>query len=119
MSSFRIHSLSDGTISAPREDLASYLRSTHLRFRNSIHAQTRVFTARTGSQPYELHWNDAGVPGETLLGSIGWSVPPELIVAVEAHLARGEDVRLFIFNSDADLCFQELLLHVQVDLPRT
>ena len=113
-----MQSLEDGRLSPPREDVASYLRSVNLRFRNAIHAQTRVFTARTGTQLHELHWNDEGVPGEALLGSFGWSVAPELIATVEECLGRGESVRLFIFNSDADLCFQELLLHVQIDLPR-
>jgi hypothetical protein len=93
--------------SEPRDDVASYLRSVHLRFANSIHAQTRVYTARAVAKAYELHWNSYEVPGETLLGTFGWSVPPELISSVESLLAKGETVRLFIFNSDADLCFQE------------
>jgi hypothetical protein len=93
----------------PLEDVGAYLQSVHRRFANAEHAQTRVFTARTGVAPFELAWNAENVPGETLLGEFGWSVPPELIRVVSAALARGEPVRLFIFNSDADLCFQEVL----------
>lgn len=108
MTSFRVHAIDrEVPPSEPRDDVASYLRSVHLRFANGIHAQTRVYTARTGAAPWELHWNSDDVPGETLLGTFGWSVPPELSSAIEATLARREPVRLFIFNSDADLCFQE------------
>ena len=111
MTSFRVRASGrEGPPSELRDGVASYLRSVHLRFANSIHAQTRVYTARTGAAAYELHWNSSEVPGETLLGTFGWSVPPQLITAIEALLAKGEAVRLFIFNSDADLCFQELLV---------
>ena len=110
MTTFRVHTLHrDAPPSEVRHDVAATLRSVHQRFANAIHAQTRVYTARTGLAPYELHWNDV-VPGETLLGEIGWSASPELIAAVEATLARGESVRLYVFNSDADLCFQEALV---------
>jgi hypothetical protein len=108
---FRVHDLRrPSSLSELRSDVADTLRSVHQRFANAIHAQTRVFTARAGLTPHELQWNDEGVPGETLLGTIGWSAPPELITAVEASLARGEPVRLFVFNSDADLCFEEALV---------
>jgi hypothetical protein len=81
-----------------------------------MHAQTRVYTCRSGratagaTAPYELHWNDKDVPGERLLGSFGWVVEKELVERIEAEFARGEAVRLFIFNSDADLCFEEVLV---------
>src|SRR5437867_10839795 len=87
-------------------DLAGYLRSVHLRFRNSIHAQTRVYTCRGAAQPCELHWNDHDVPGERQLASIGYA-SDEALAAVTAELSAGRAVRLFIFNSDADRCFQE------------
>lgn len=94
------------------DDLASYLRSVHLRFANAIHAETRVYTCRawhTGTAaPFELHWNDEDVPGELLLGSYGYGPAP--LTEVLAELGRGSAVRLFIFNSDADLCFQEVLV---------
>ena len=88
--------------------LASYLPSVHLRFRNSIHAETRVYTCHGAAEPFELHWNDHDVPGERLLGRIGHAADGTL-AAAEAELRAGRSVRLFIFNSDADLCFQELL----------
>ena len=89
-------------------DLAGYLRSTHLRLHNSMHAETRVYTCRGVAEPFELHWNDHVVPGERLLATIGYT-SREALAAVEAELAAGHAVRLFIFNSDADLCFQEQL----------
>jgi hypothetical protein len=111
MISFRVHTLHHHKApSEVREDVASYLRSVHLRLHNAIHAQTRVFTARTGLTPYELQWNAEAVRGETLLGIFGSSVPAELVEAVESKLALGESVRLFIFNSDADLVAQEALV---------
>lgn len=94
------------------DDLAGYLRSVHLRFANAIHAETRIYTCRAwrtgGAAPFELHWNDDEVPGEQLLGSYGYGPAP--ITAVEAELRAGGAVRLFIYNSDADLCFQEVLV---------
>ena len=35
------------------EDLAGYLRSTHLRLNNSMHAETRVYTCRGAAEPFE------------------------------------------------------------------
>src|SRR5689334_15924286 len=93
-------------ISPIRDDAAGYLRTLHLRFRNGIHAETRVYTCRAwrrpgGATPYELHWNAESVPGERLLGEFGWSVGQELEAVVEAELSRGEAVRLFVYNSDS------------------
>jgi hypothetical protein len=45
-----------------------------------------------------------------MLGSFGWSVGDELVKRIEAEFAKGDSVRLFIFNSDADLCFEEVLV---------
>ena len=90
------------------EELARYLQGVHLRFRNGIHAQTRVYTCRVPAEPFELHWNDHEVPGERHLASFGFATETA-VAAAEAELRAGRAVRLFIFNSDADLCFQEQL----------
>lgn len=50
------------------------------------------------------------MPGETLLGSFGWTFEKELVEQIEAEFANGDSVRLFIFNSDADLCFDGVLV---------
>ena len=107
----RVHDLIDGGVKLA-DDLAGYLRSVHLRLSNSVHAETRVYTCRAWrtrtAAPFELHWNDDEVPGEQLLGSYGFGPAP--LAEVIAELGRGGAVRLFIFNSDADLCFQEVLV---------
>ena len=97
------------------DDVNSYLMALHARLHNAVHAETRIYTCRSWhilggtTAPYELHWNDEVVPDETFLGSFGWSVGYELVEKIEAEFAKGEPVRLFIFNSDADLCFEEVL----------
>lgn len=112
---FRVYDLRKATYGADRNNLSAYLWQLHHRFHNGIHAETRVYTCRSwrdsagSTRPYELHWNDQIVPGEVFLGSFGWAVGQELIGQIEAEFARGEAVRLFIFNSDADLCFEEIL----------
>ena len=113
--SFRVHDLRKKEKYAEFEDLSRYLWMLHNRFHNAMHAQTRVYTCRSwrtsagATASYELHWNADDVPGEELLGSFGWSVGRELVDRIELEFARGESVRLFIFNSDADLCFEEVL----------
>jgi hypothetical protein len=113
---FQVHVLGEATAGPPRSDLDRYLASLHQRFANSMHASTRVYTCRSWRRdrrapaPYELHWNADDVPGEELLGEIGWTVPGPLVERIEIELASGEAVRLFLFNSDSDLCFQEMLL---------
>jgi hypothetical protein len=78
-----------------------------------MNAEARAYTCRSwragAAVPYELHWNAGNVPGETFLGEWGWSIERDLITRVEREFDRGEAVRLFIFNSDADLCFEEVL----------
>ena len=110
-----VHDIVGGGPGTLVDDLAGYLRSVHLRLHNTTHAETRVYTCRSWANrttaPYELHWNDHDVPGETLLGTIGY-VAPSMFQAVSAELLRGGAVRLFIFNSDADLCFQEVVVGV-------
>jgi hypothetical protein len=97
-----------------RTDVADYLGRLHDRFGNAIHAETRIFTCRAWRRPaevapYELRWGELTLAGERLLGLFGWGVDRKLAAAVEAELARGEAVRLFVFNSDSDLCFEEVL----------
>lgn len=97
------------------DNLSDYLWRLHARLHNAVHAETRIYTCRSWrmsggvTAPHELHWNDEIVPGETFLGSFGWTVGSELVERIEAEFAQGESVRLFIFNSDADLCFEEVL----------
>jgi len=95
-------------------DLERYLQTIHLRFRNGMHVQTRIYTCHACSDgllppPYELHWNAEDVPGETLIDEFGTGAPLVVLARVSGELASGRAVRLFIFNSDADLCFQEVL----------
>ena len=112
---FRVHDLRNEGNSANYDNVNRYLWSLHDRLHNAVHAETRVYTCRSwresgsGTAPYELHWNDEIVPCEMLLGSFGWSVGHELVERIEVEFAQGESVRLFIFNSDADLCFEEVL----------
>lgn len=119
MARFRVHNLRQVGNPTDLDDLERYLWTLHDRFRNAIHAETRVYTCRSwrstggGTTRYELHWNDEVVPGETFLGSFGWGIGRQLVEQIEAEFARGESVRLFIFNSDADLCFEEVLEPVQ------
>jgi hypothetical protein len=115
---FRVYDIKARQFGAERDDVEAYLRTVHSRFRNSEHAQTRVYSCRswraTGGRtaPFELHWNGHDVPGETLLGSVGWTLESGLVQRIEAELAGGEAVRLFVFNSDADLCFEEVLVPI-------
>ena len=96
------------------EDLERYLRTIHLRFANGIHVQTSIYTCRACHDgglpaPHELHWNSEDVPGEELIDEFGTLAHGETVERVASELASGKAVRLFIFNSDADLCFQEVL----------
>ncbi|HIK14082.1 MAG TPA: hypothetical protein IGS53_02085 [Leptolyngbyaceae cyanobacterium M33_DOE_097] len=115
MSRFRVHNLPKLGEPINYDDVSPYLWNLHARLHNAIHAETRVYTCRSWrlaeqvTASYELHWNDLVVPGETLLGSFGWAVSSDLIARIEAEFAKGEAVRLFVFNSDADLCFEEVL----------
>ena len=90
-------------------ELERYLGSTSFRPSNTMHAETRVFTCRGSRKEHELHWNDAGVPGEVLLGRYGLSVERAIIDRVIAELVKGHAVRLFVFNSDGDVCWQDLI----------
>jgi hypothetical protein len=116
MGRFRVHDLrKPGNCYADFDNIERYLQMLHARFHNAVHAQTRAYTCRSwraasnATLPYELHWNDEDVPGETFLGSFGWSVGRNLVEQIETEFSKGEAVRLFIFNSDADLCFEEVL----------
>ena len=99
------------------DDLERYLQTIHLRFANGIHAQTRIYTCHACPggglpPPHELHWNAEDVPGEALIDEFGTGAPRAVLERVAGELASGRAVRLFIFNSDADLCFQEVLERV-------
>ena len=113
---FYVHDLADRSAGPVSTDVAGYLRFVNRRFGNWEFAETRVFTCRSwratrgGTRPHELHWNAEDVPDEILLGKIGWTAGDDLIARVAEELGRGEAVRLFLFNSDADLCFQEVLV---------
>lgn len=96
------------------DDLERYLQTMHLRFAHGVHAETRVYTCRAClagdlPPPYELHWNAEAVPGEELIDEFGTGPHRGALDRVARALASGVPVRLFIFNSDADLCFQEVL----------
>jgi len=112
-SRFRVHDLRRPDDPIERDDLGLYLFRAIDRVHNPRHAETRVYTCRSWragmTAPYALHWNAESVPGETFLGSCGASADRDLVRRVEHEFARGEAVRLFIFNSDADLCFEEVL----------
>ena len=112
---FVVHDLRRGGSDADRDDIRSYFSEVFLRLHNTQHAQTRVYTCRSwrstggATASYELHWNDESVPGETLLGSCGCGAGTELVERIEAEFSKGESVRLFTFNSDADLIIEEVL----------
>jgi len=110
---FRVHDLRRPGDPAERDDVGLYLFRALDRIHNAMHAETRVYTCRSWhagvTARYALHWNAEGVPGETFLASAGWSVGRDLVTRVEHEFERGEAVRLFIFNSDSDLCFEEVL----------
>ena len=94
---------------AVEHELAQYLGQVQLRFSNPIHAATRAYTCRNAPEPFELHWNRDDVPGETLLGQFSGPPGAELMEKIVKALEEEGAVRLFIFNSDADLCFEEFL----------
>ena len=112
---FLVHDLRRGESDSERDNANAYLRGLLARLHNAQHAQTRVFTCRSwrttggATVSYELYWNDESVPGEMLLGSCGWSVGTDLVERIEAEFAKGDAVRLFTFNSDADLIIEEVL----------
>jgi hypothetical protein len=112
---FRVHDLRRGAKDSDCGDLGDYLKKIVWRLHNAEHALTRVFTCRswrsTGGKTasYEHYWNEKEVPGETLLGSCGMGVEKEVLDRIEAEFAKGESVRLFTFNSDADLIIEEVL----------
>ena len=114
--SFVVHDLRRGRSDADRDDLNSYFSEVLLRLHNTRHAETRVYTCHSwrstggATAPYELQWNENSVPGEMLLGSCGWSAGRELVERIEAEFSKGESVRLFTFNSDADLIIEEVLV---------
>ncbi|HEY9879781.1 MAG TPA: hypothetical protein V6D29_15085 [Leptolyngbyaceae cyanobacterium] len=119
MSHFWVHDLRKKGNRKDCNSVNDYLSRLHDRFNNAIHAETRVYTCHSWrssggkTAPHPLHWNDEEVPGETFLGSFGWVVGRELTEQIETEFAQGESVRLFIFNSDADLCFEEVLEPIQ------
>jgi hypothetical protein len=90
-------------------DLERWLAGSTLRVSNWIHAETRVFTCRGSREPYELDWSARQIPGEELLGGYGPVCPAAVVERVTAELMTGRAVRLYVFNSDADLCWQDLL----------
>ena len=110
---FRVFDLRDRVWAREGDDVAAYVRGLHGRFANAIHACTRVYACpewrRRGERTpaLGLHWNDERPA--LLLGSIGWVAAPALLEAVEAALRHGEAIRVLVFNSDSDLCFEELL----------
>lgn len=112
---FRVHDLRGRKAGGTRGDVADYLSVSLRRLHNTMHAETRVYTCRSwrasggAIETYELGWNGDDVPGETLLGRYSHASEPGLVGRIEAEFARGEAVRLFIFNSDADLVFEEVL----------
>jgi hypothetical protein len=112
---FVVHDLRRGFSDADRDDVRLYFSEVFLRLHNTQHAQTRVYTCRSwrsaggATASYELHWNDESVPGETLLGSCASSPGRQLAERIEAEFSEGESVRLFTFNSDADLIIEEVL----------
>ena len=104
------------------DSVSGYLCHLHSRIHNPIHAETRVYTCRQFKHtsidkiiPYELHWNDDDVLGERFLGNFGWSVGNELVDKIEAEFAKGEALRLFIFNSDSDLWGEKILVPISKD----
>jgi len=113
---FVMHDLRRGESDTDRDDVRIYFSELLLRLHNTQHAETRVYTCGSwrstsgATASYELHWNEESVPGETLLGSCGWSVGRELVERIEAESSKGESVRLFTFNSDADLIIEEVLV---------
>lgn len=113
---FRVYDLRRLGGSVVRSDLSRYLSELHDRLRNAIHAETRAYTCHawqtTGGvvPPHDLHWNDEGVAGETELGRFGWSVGSDLVLRIASELDRGIAVRVFTFDSDADLRFEEILV---------
>lgn len=113
---FRVHDLRSRESGAAVDDVLGYLRTVYRSLHSFEHAETRVYTCRSwratagATAPYELQWNDKAVPGETFLGSFGWVPGKDLAQRIEAELAQGESVRLFVFNSDADLAFEEVLV---------
>lgn len=90
-------------------ELDRLLAGSTLRASNWIHAETRVYTCHGSREPYELHWNDTQIPGEQPLGDYGASCPPGVVERAAAELQAGRAVRLYVFNSDADLCWQDLV----------
>lgn len=113
---FVVHDLRRGDSDADRHDVRLYFSEVLGRLHNTRHAETRVYTCRSwrstggATAPYELHWNAQSVPGETLLGSCDWIPDKELVERIEAEFSQGEPVRLFTFNSDADLIIEEVLV---------
>jgi hypothetical protein len=116
-SPFLVHDLRRQVADSQRDDLSLYLFRVHDRLHNAMNAETRVYTCRSwrrtggATEPFDLHWNADTVPGETMLGTCGTDqTDAALVERIEAEFANGDAVRLFIFNSDADLCFEESLI---------
>ena len=57
---------------------------------------------------YPLHWNEE-LPNETRIGSFGWYGDAESVQKIEGEFRRRQPVRLFTFDSDAELRFEEVL----------
>lgn len=113
---FVVHDLRRGGSDANRDDVDIYLSEVPQRLDKPFLAVTRVYTCRSwratggATASYELGWNDESVPSEMLLGSPGLSVGRDLVERIEAEFSKGESVRLFTFNSDADLIIEEVLV---------
>jgi hypothetical protein len=109
---FRTLDLKTMETSERRSDLAHFLQGQNARFRNGIHACVRLYTCRASLETpcfVDLHWNGT-IEDERQIGSIGWVADRSTIRAVENELRAGRAVRLFGFNSDADLIFEEQLV---------
>ena len=98
----------------PRTELHEVLYGRLERFHNSIHAQAWVMRCPewrllgVHTPALDFHWNDS----PELLGEYGIWPSKELLDAIAEELRAGRALRVLSFNSDSDLCFEELLVPV-------
>jgi hypothetical protein len=113
---FRVHELRGREDDGTYADVGRYLYSVYNFLNNTIHVSTRVYTCRFKDAsagvlvPYELHWNDDEVPGERFLGSFHWAPEKALVKKIENEFDKEKAVRLFIFDSDAELRRERVLI---------
>lgn len=112
---FRLFDCASGRwLGPPRADLEGVLGSRLERFANGIHAQAWVLRCPewrllgVHTPALDFHWNDT----PELLGDYGIWLGKELLDAARAELRGGQALRVLSFNSDSDLCFEELLVPV-------